>query len=174
MTGNRVDFSRAHGFIGRMNQPSRPDALAGLMSRLLLATGLVLMLTGCVTTQSGGSAAPEKVATLEVQAPSAAPSPENREIACQIQLIDGAKVASSDRLRPGHHRLVVALGGNEGEYTGDVDLVIPAARDYRLKAEREDDTFTLSLIETDTGKVVATSSAQADQIMSFQVFVIQK
>ena len=68
----------------------------------------------------------------------------------------------------------MALGGNEGEYTGDVDLIIPAARDYRLKAEREDDTFTLSLIETDTGKVVATSSAQAAQIMPFQVFVIQK
>lgn len=169
-----MDFWRADGFIGRMNQPPCTDALAGLMSRLLVAMGLLLMGAGCVTTQSGGGAEPGKVATLEVQVPSAAPSPENKEIACRIQLIDGAMVASSDRLRPGHHRLVVALGGNEGEYTGDVDLVIPAARDYRLKAEREEDTFTLSLIETDTGKVVATSSAQAAQLMPFQVFVIQK
>ncbi|MGV3498660.1 MAG: hypothetical protein ACO1OR_07530, partial [Hydrogenophaga sp.] len=72
------------------------------------------------------------------------------------------------------HRLVVALGDKDSEFTGDVDLVIPAARDYRLKAERDDDTFTLSLIETQTGKAVATSSAQAAPMMQFQVFVLQK
>jgi hypothetical protein len=55
-----------------------------------------------------------------------------------------------------------------------VDLVIPAAKDYRLKAEREDDTFTLSLVDAESSQVVALSSAQANQIMTFQVFVIQK
>ncbi len=101
-------------------------------------------------------------------------APTDKEIACRIQLIDGALVASSEALKPGHHRLVVALGDKEGEFTGDVDLVIPAVKDYRLRAERDDETFTLSLLETSSGKVVATSSAQAAPMMQFQVFVIQK
>lgn len=136
---------------------------------------MMLLLAGCVTTQTGTTSVQSgKVATLEVQPPSPIPSPENKGITCQIQLIDGVMVGSSDQLKPGHHRLVVALGSQEGQFTGDVDLIIPAAKNYRLKAEREDDTFTLALMEEDTGKVVATSSAQAAQMMTFQVFVIQK
>lgn len=156
--------------MGRMNL-SRTDALAGLLTRLLAALGL-LLLVGCTTPTSAPP--PAKGATLQVQTPETVPVPTGKEIACRIQLIDGALVASSESLKPGHHRLVVALGDNEGEFTGDVDLVIPAVRDYRLKAERDEDTFTLSLIETATGKAVATSSAPAAPMMRFQVFVIQK
>ena len=115
-----------------------------------------------------------KVATLEAQVAKAEVAPAEKEIACRIQMIDGVMVAKSDRLKPGHHRLVVALGSQEGEYTGDVDLIIPAAKDYRLKAERDDDIFTLSLVDMESTQVVALSSAQANQIMTFQVFVIQK
>lgn len=141
------------------------------MNCLLPLVCLLLVLAGC-TTSGGPDQA--KVATLQVQAPSQEVSPANKEIVCQIQMIDGVMVASSDRLRPGHHRLIVALGGQEDEYSGDVDLVIPAAKNYHLKAEREDDTFTMSLVEVETSKTVATSSVQAAPLMRFQVFVIQK
>lgn len=111
---------------------------------------------------------------MQVQAPSLDASPDNKEIVCQIQMIDGVMAASGDRLRPGHHRLIVALGAQEGEHTGDVDLVIPQAKSYRLRAERDKEAFTMSLLEVETSKIVATSTAQAGQVMQFQVFVIQK
>jgi hypothetical protein len=155
----------------RMNL-SRTDALAGLLTRLLAALGL-LLLAGC-TTPTSAPPPPEKGATLQVQPAKTSAVPTDKEIACRIQLIDGALVASSEGLKPGHHRLVVALGDKEGEFTGDVDLVIPAVRDYRLRAERDEETFTVSLVEVPSGKVVATSSAQAAPMMQFQVFVIQK
>lgn len=145
---------------------------SGGMKRLLPLAVLLWSLAGC-TTPPGGSE-PAMVATLQVQPPSPEASPDNKEIACQIQMIDGVMVASSDRLRPGHHRLIVALGSQEGEHTGDVDLVIPQAKGYRLRAERDKEAFTLALIEVETSKIVATSTAQAGQVMQFQVFVIQK
>ncbi|HEY8994487.1 MAG TPA: hypothetical protein VIM71_07495 [Lacunisphaera sp.] len=142
--------------------------------RLVPLAGVMLGLAGCATSTGGLSLGPAKVATLEVQKPSPEASPASKEIPCQIQMIDGVMVGRSDTLKPGHHRLVVALGQQEGEHTGDVDLIIPAAKDYRLKAEREDDTFTLSLVETETSTTVAASSAVAGQLMTFRVFVIQK
>lgn len=171
VTGNRVDFYPAAGLMDRMNLPCT-DVLSGLLPRLWAVLGLVL-LAGC-TTPTSAPPPTEKGATLQVQAAKPTATPSDKEIACRIQFIDGAMVASSESLKRGHHRLVVALGNNEGEFTGDVDLVIPAARDYRLKAERDEDTFTLSLIEADSGKVVATSAAQAAPMMQFQVFVLQK
>ena len=88
-------------------------------------------------------------------------------------MIDGIEAASSDKLQPGHHRVIVALGSNENEHVGDVDLLIPAAKSYRLKAERNDENFTLSLLEEGTDKIAATSSALPNQVMKFKVFVIQ-
>lgn len=142
--------------------------------RFIPLAGLVLGLAGCATSPGGPGLSPAKVATLEVQKPSPEAAPDNKEIICQIQMIDGVMVGHSDKLKPGHHRLVVVFGSIEGEHTGDVDLIIPAAKDYRLKAEREDDTFTLSLVEVGTSNVVATSSAVASQLMTFRVFVMQK
>lgn len=142
------------------------------MKRILPLAALLWSLAGCTIPPGGPE--PAKVATLQVQAPSQDASSDNKEIVCQIQMIDGVMVASGDRLRPGHHRLIVALGAQEGEHTGDVDLVIPQARSYRLRAERDKEAFTLSLIEVESAKIVATSTAQAGQVMQFQVFVIQK
>jgi hypothetical protein len=168
-----MDIAARSGLIDRV-KTTRCGSLTVRAMRLIPLAGLVLVIAGCATTPGGTVAGPAKAATLQVQAPNPEASPANKEILCRIQMIDGAMVASSDRLTPGHHRLVVALGTQDGEHTGDVDLVIPAAKDYRLKAEREDDTFTLSLVEVDTGKMVATSAAAAGQLMTFQVFVIQK
>ena len=89
-------------------------------------------------------------------------------------MIDGVDAEGSERLLPGHHRVIVALGSGENEHVGDVDLLIPAAKNYQLKAERGEEMFTLTLIETDSGKVAATSSALVGQVMKFKVFVGQK
>jgi hypothetical protein len=155
-------------------QTIRCGALTNRAIRFIPLVGVVLVLAGCAMSSGESGIGPAKVATLEVQMPKPEAAPDNKEIACRIQMIDGVMVGKSDRLKPGHHRLVVAIGLQEGEYSGDVDLVIPAAKDYRLKAEREDDTFTLSLVDAESSQVVALSSAQANQIMTFQVFVIQK
>jgi len=142
----------------------------------LPCAALSLLLAGCATLPDGSKTITTKAATLQAAVPPSYPVTKEgaREITCTIQMIDGNMVSSSDRLLPGHHRLVVGFGGTEGEFSGDVDLVIPAAKTYRLMAEKEEDTFTLALVEQDTAKVVATSSAPIAPMMEFQVFVIQK
>ncbi len=173
-----MDFPCADSFIGGVSM-SLMSSLAGRVQQLVLAAGL-LLLAGCVTPSSEPGPTPTKVATLQAQAQAQArstgvmTSPTGTEIACRIQMIDGQEVTSSDSLKPGHHRVIVALGSNEQEHVGDVDLLIPAAKNYRLKAERNAEMFTLSLIEVETGEVAATSSALVDQVMKFKVFVGQK
>ncbi len=144
--------------------------------RSLFAVALLLpFLTGCSSLPvSPPPAAGKAVATLQEHSPNLEVSPTNKEIRCHIQMIDGVETGVGEKLRPGHHRVIVALGSNESEHVGDVDLLIPAAINYRLKAERNDEIFTLSLLEEGTGKVAATSSARVSQVMQFQVFVIQK
>lgn len=145
------------------------------MKSLLPVAALLLVFTGCSSLPEGMQPGKgQAVATLQEHVPSPDVSPANKEIRCHIQMIDGVEAESSDKLRPGHHRVIVALGNEGSEHVGDVDLLIPAAKSYRLKAERNDETFTLSLIEADTGKVAATSTALVNQVMKFQVFVIQK
>jgi hypothetical protein len=168
-----LDIPAPPGLISPV-QTTRSGFLATRAMRFIPLAGVVLGLAGCATLPETIGLSTPKVATLKVQQPSPEPSPESKEIVCRIQMIDGVMVAGSDGLKPGHHRLVVSFGTQEGEFSGDVDLVVPAAKDYRLKAEREDDTFTLSLVEVKSGNIVATSSAEASQVMTFQVFVIQK
>jgi hypothetical protein len=169
-----MDFPGAAGFIGGVHTSLIPSP-AGRVQHLAFAAGL-LLLTGCVTPSSGPAPAPTKVATLQAQPEptGAITSPTGTEISCRIQMIDGKEVQSSDSLKTGHHRVIVALGSGENEHVGDVDLLIPAAKNYRLKAERNAEMFTLSLIEVETGKVAATSAALVDQVMKFKVFVGQK
>jgi len=144
------------------------------MKCLFLVSALFLFLTGCSSPTAGTPPAKGKpVATIQTQAPSTDVSPANKEIRCHIHMIDGKDAEGSDSLQPGHHRVIVALGAGENEHVGDVDLLIPAARNYRLKAERDEEMFRLSLIETDTGKVAATSAALVGQVMKFKVFVGQ-
>jgi hypothetical protein len=143
--------------------------------RLMAWAGWLLVVAGCTTTGGVGERMlPAKVAAREVGSAERETGLENTDIVCRIQMIDGVRVSSGDRLKPGHRRLVVALGTQEGEFSGDVDLVIPTASDYVLKAESEDDTFTISLVEADTSHVVATSTVSPAPVMSFQVFVLQK
>ena len=143
--------------------------------RLLPILAALFLLAGCTTphgTMRAGQA--DAVATIRVYVPSPVETAAGSEVRCIIQSIDGVLVGSSDSLTPGKHRLIVALtlGGNE--HVGDVDLIIPEAKNYRLKAEKKDDSFTLSLVEVTTARTVATSTAPANQQMKFLVFVLQK
>jgi len=145
-----------------------------MKSLLPLAVSL-LILTGCSSLpESLGGNKGKPVATIQEHVPSKDVSPANKEIRCHIQMIDGVEAGATDQLQPGHHRVIVALGNEGSEHVGDVDLLIPAAKNYTLKAERNEETFTLSLLEADTGKVAATSAALVDQVMKFKVFVGQK
>ena len=144
------------------------------MKHLLPSAVLLLVFTGCAEVPEGAASKTKPVATIQTQAPSTEVSPANKEIRCHIHMIDGVDAEGSDRLKPGHHRVIVALGEGENEHVGDVDLLIPAARNYRLKAERGEEMYTLSLIELDSGKVAATSAALVSQVMKFKVFVGQK
>ena len=145
------------------------------MKRLLPFAAVVLIAAGCSSPTTGPALGkPKPVATIQTQAPSTEVSPANKEIRCHIHMIDGKEAGGSDSLQPGHHRVIVALGSGENEHVGDVDLLIPAARNYRLKAERNEEMFTITLIEADTGKIAATSAALVDQVMKFKVFVGQK
>lgn len=148
-----------------------PDRIFPMKS-LFPVAALLLVFTGCSSAPEGNGKA--AVATLQEHVPSPAESPANKEIRCHIQMIDGLEAVSSDKLQPGHHRVIVALGNEGSEHVGDVDLLIPAAKNYRLKAERNDELFTLSLLEEETGSVAATSAAQVSQVMKFKVFVRQK
>lgn len=145
------------------------------MKSLFPLASLLLVFAGCsspTTDTLTGKSKP--VATIQTQAPSTDASLANKEIRCHIHMIDGVDAEGSDSLKPGHHRVIVALGSGENEHVGDVDLLIPAAKNYRLKAERDEEMFRLSLIELDTGKVAATSAALVSQVMKFKVFVGQK
>ena len=145
------------------------------MKSLFPLAVLLLVLAGCSSPPATTPpATPAPVATIQTQAPSTDASPANKEIRCHIHMIDGVDAEGSDSLKPGHHRVIVALGAGENEHVGDVDLLIPAAKNYRLKAERDEEMFRLSLVEADTGKIAATSAALADQVMKFKVFVGQK
>lgn len=144
---------------------------------LLPLVALLFLLAGCTTTPKGDSMRAGQagaVATIKVYVPSPVETAAGNDVRCQIQLIDGVAVESSDSLTPGKHRLIVALHSEGKEYVGDVDLIIPEPKNYRLKAERKEDSFTLSLVEVGTAKAVATSTAPLDHVMKFLVFVIQK
>ena len=144
------------------------------MKSLFPFAALLLVFAGCSSPTGGTQGKAQPVASIQTQAPSTDPSAANKEIRCHLHMIDGVDAEGSDSLKPGHHRVIVALGSGENEHVGDVDLLIPAAKNYRLKAERDEEMFRLSLIEVDTGKVAATSAALVSQVMKFKVFVGQK
>ena len=173
-----MDFGCRRNFINRMRQfPSGRFSRSGLvqLAKYLLLPGLSLFaLAGCNTLPGiRWPGRPDAVATVRVYVPTVVEAGAGNEVGCEIQSIDGITLDGGDRLSPGKHRLIVSFNSGGKAYVGDVDLVIPEAKNYRLKAERKDDSITLSLVEAKTAKVVATSTAPAEQQMKFLVFVIQ-
>ncbi len=119
--------------------------------------------------------APAPVATLEVHRAGPIEFFTGYDAKCEIHSIDGAAVMDTNyQLLPGNHTLTVTLNHLGRDYTGDVDLVIPEAKNYELKAKRKGDAFTLSIVDVDADKVIATSTAALNDHMKFLVFVVQK
>ena len=148
----------------------------------------LLLLAGCMTprvrTPAGHATSPATpaalinpvtpVATLEVHRASALEFFTGYEARCQIQSIDGAGVGNNYQLLPGNHTLTISLVHLGREYIGDVDLVIPEAKNYALKAKRKGDAFLLSIVDVAADEVIATSIAPLNDRMKFLVFVVQK
>ena len=140
----------------------------------------LLLLGGCMMPESrvptGHTAmkASGPVATLEVHRASPIEFFTGYDARCQILSIDGVEVDSSSQLLPGNHALTVTLNHLGRDYLGDVDLIIPEPKNYALKAQRKGESFTLSIIDVDANKVIATSTALLDDRMKFLVFVVQK
>ena len=139
----------------------------------------LVLLGGCMTPRAripSGHTAPAApaAATLEVHRPSPIEFFTGYEAKCEILSIDGAPVDPSSRLLPGNHTLNVSLSYLGRDYSGDVDLIIPEAKGYELKAKRKGDAFTLSIIDVEADKTIATSTAAIDDHMKFLVFVVQK
>ncbi len=146
--------------------------------KTLLPLIALLLLAGCMTPQAripvghAGPAAP--VATLEVHRATAIEFFTGYEARCQIQSIDGAGVGANYQLLPGNHTLTISLVHLGREYIGDVDLVIPEAKSYELKAKRKGDAFMLSILDVAADEIIATSTAPLTDRMKFLVFVVQK
>lgn len=125
--------------------------------------------------KAASATTPAPVATLEVHRASPIEFFTGYEARCEIHSIDGAAVMDANyQLLPGNHTLTVSLSHLGRDYTGDVDLVIPEAKNYELKAKRKGDAFTLSIVDVEADKIIATSTAPLDDHMKFLVFVVQK
>jgi hypothetical protein len=136
---------------------------------------MLLLLGGCSTPPAAGPAA-KTVAVATIKG-DAAGAPENfmgDEIHCQMESIDGETVGATYQLRPGQHTLIATLASQGKEYVGVIQLLIPAARSYRVTARRKEDAVTVSLVDEDAAKIIATSTAPLGEHMKFYVFVVQK
>jgi hypothetical protein len=136
-------------------------------------------LAGCTTPpakmQSAQPARKGPVATIEVHRANPMEFFTGYEAHCEIHSIDGASVLDSNyELSPGNHTLTVSLSHLGRDYTGDVDLIIPEAKRYELKAKRKGDAFMLSIVDVADNKVIATSTAPLDDHMKFLDFVVQQ
>jgi hypothetical protein len=139
---------------------------------------IALLLLGGCSTYFAKSPAPAPVstapvATIDTHRMGVLDFFTGNDVPCQIRSIDGISVDTDFRLPPGNHTLTILLTHLGREYVGDVDLVIPEAKNYELKARRKGDAFTLSLVDAEAEKTVATSTASSNDRLKFLVFVVQ-
>ncbi len=135
----------------------------------------MLLLGGCAAPSEQAPAGRTKpVATLNGDPAAPMENFMGDEIHCQMQSIDGDTVGATYQLRPGKHTLIANLGSQGKEYVGVVQLLIPEARAYRVKARRKDDAVTVTLVDEEAKKIIATSTAPLSEQMNFYVFVVQK
>ncbi len=148
------------------------------MKQALPVISLLLLLGGCATPHAVISAGPASsavpVATIKGDTAGQMDNFMGDEIRCQMQSIDGDTVGATYQLRLGEHTLIVTLGDPGKEYVGVVQLLIPAAKNYRVNARRREDAITVSLVDEGAAKIVATSTAPLSDHMKFYVFVVQK
>jgi hypothetical protein len=143
----------------------------------------MLLLGGCVTHTAkipavppGSATSSPAVATIDVHRAGVLDFFTGNDVPCQIRSIDGVGIDTNFRLPPGNHTLTILLTHLGHEYVGDVDLVIPEAKTYELKARRKGDAFTLSLVDAESDKTIATSTAPLTDTdrLKFLVFVVQR
>ena len=141
----------------------------------LLPLLALLWLGGCGTPPAGVPAGPPgAVATLKGDPAGTGQDYMGDEIHCRMQSIDGDSVGDSYQLRLGRHTLIATLGSQGKEYVGVIQLLIPEPKTYRLYARRKDDAVTVTLVDEEATKIVATSTAPLGPQMKFHVFVVQR
>jgi hypothetical protein len=139
---------------------------------------VLLLLAGCATSPSGppppkppaAPAGPQ--ATVTGDAEGEVTDYMGGEIHCRIQSIDGDTVNVTTALKPGPHTVIAVLTSQGEEYVAVIQVGLPEARPYRIRAHRRDDAVTVTLVEGD--KLLATSTAPLGPQMKFSVFVKQK
>lgn len=144
------------------------------MKTLLPVLVLALCLGGC-SSPSSPPAAGGPLAILKGDRPGA-PDQDfmGDEIRCEMQSIDGESVGDSYGLTPGKtHTLIAHVFPDGKQCVAVIRLHIPQAKTYRIRARRNDDAVTLTLME-EGGRLAATSTAPLADQMKFDVFVIQK
>jgi len=137
---------------------------------------LLLLLSGCATGPAGKPkttpAAPKAQATVTGDAADATTDFMGGEIHCRIQSIDGESIDDRTTLSPGRHTVIAVLTSQGEEYVAVIQLGLPEARAYRIRAHLRDDAVTVTLTENGD-KLVATSTAALAPQMKFNVFVKQ-
>ena len=146
--------------------------------KYFLTLCVLIGLSGCVTPPAKLQSARPKpsapVASIEVHRSNPIEFFTGYETLCEIHSLDGVSVINSNyELSPGNHTLTVSLSHLGHDYIGDVDLLIPEAKRYELRAKRKDDAFMLSIVDVAGDKVIATSTAPLNDHMKFLVFVVQ-
>lgn len=146
--------------------------------KYFLTLCVLIGLSGCVTPpaklQSALPTSSTPTASLEVHRANPIEILTGHETRCEIHSIDGISVIDSHyELAPGNHTLTVSLSHSGHDYVGDVNLLIPAAKRYELRAKRKADVFMLSIVEVAGDKVIATSIAPLNDHLNFLVFVVQ-
>ena len=164
-----MDISAPTGFICDLSH-SIPATMKNLIPVITL-----LLLGGCATPSATAPApATGVVATIKGDPAGTAQDYMGDEIHCQMQSIDGDSVGATYQLKPGKHTLIANLASQGKEYVGVVQLLIPEARAYRIRARRQDDAVTVTLVDEEAAKIIATSTAPLSEHMQFFVFVVQK
>lgn len=137
----------------------------------------LLLLAGCATNPSHPTAPAQPVpsgpqATVTGDAAGEVTDFMGGEIHCRIQSIDGDTANVTTPLKPGPHTVIAELTSQGEEYVAVIQVGLPEARSYRIRAHRRDDAVTVTLVEGD--KLLATSTAPLGPQMKFNVFVKQK
>jgi hypothetical protein len=167
-------FQAANGW----TPPNRRLQSARCPMKYFLTLCVLIGFSGCMTPpakiESARPKAATPVASISVHRANPFEVFTGYETRCEIHSLDGVSVVDSHyELSPGNHTLTVSLSHLGRDYVGDVDLLIPEAKRYELRAKRKGDLFMLSIVDTGRDKVIATSTAPLDDHMKFLVFVVQ-
>lgn len=135
---------------------------------------LLVLLAGCASRPAGNtpnSASPQ--ATVTGDPAGATTDFMGGEIHCHIQSIDGDPVSETAQLTPGRHSIIAVLNSQDQDYIGVIQIGVPDARPYRIRAHRREDAVTVTLVG-EGDKLIATATAPLAAQMKFDVFVKQK